>query len=870
MAENVSKNKKIVNYPCYKYVLKHMNKASQIPVFEKNYISTMHKRGVSEGNCVSGMRLMVSVPGACSIKKADFFGLYDVNTDEELYQYLVTNATIKEYKTCYEFYNVYSKAKGQSFDRKNSVCLTCPYSKRYANKETDFELSLLKMLYSLVLSGDKAKVNDIVGDIDNLYSTHYDKLTAADKKKVPAEFHLVSCKDLCEQWSELTPYVISISDLFYHAIISFAKDGISSLEESFSNALMLLKKVPSTITSHKNWKANLYKNILADIDTASDIELDSVMEILDSHYIEYIIDISSANDSGVKRGATKTVKAKTSSSSDAPSVSKPSDEGEGSLSDLLAYIYSLDYDDGSTAPEKPVSDVSKDDNAITENVSTISEPLTGNNIPEVVSSEPVVLDEEVIAVQDVSSNDDQGENTPDDNVIDLNSETFTEQSEYSDSDVLGGFSDEELPFALDDEDAEKPSDDNEDDTETTEIPVGVVSEDEGDARDEISDIPISEDKSENLNVSSSEYRETAPVYMCVEDPLDFLPIAKTELSACVSIQTVPSSLFDIENTALNEGQLICEVVSNSYGDYYLLIYSDHVYYAFDFLTAKMTEITILAALFNADKVKKICYNAPALYAYSQWNGLTLNNCEGILSKELAIRTIGSNLKALYNADDYYNRLDYIPLLSHYNTSKRYYHCLFAFNSTEEFNYYTFGTNERKILGHVRISAMAGLPLYSSVLNTQEQFLRALIKELKVEPSMKEAVVSNCSFQNMLMGKALSLNRQQGQRFVRGDVPGSLVFALKSKKDCEVAGIESTLSLSCSQANTEENIMMEYLRFLYSSNKLGDLPVSIVELRDNLVIFSCSMDRNLLISFFANQFRLFCCKNRRKTLSLKII
>lgn len=864
IAKNDNENKKIKNYPCFKYILKHLNRISQVSEFAKNYVATMHRRGVSEERCISGLRLMTSVPGACSIKKSDFFGVYGDCTDDVLYQQIITDAGTKEYKSCYEYYNQFSKAKGQGFDRKNSVCMICPFSNRYAGKYREFEYSLLHMLYSKI--GDPADLDSVFLNIQSKYAAFLNTLAPGKKKHLPADFELISCVDLCEQWPESTPCVMSVSNIMYRAMMSKIKSE-SSLEDCFYAALISNKKIPSSITSKKSWKSNVYRNAMSEVKSSKEL---SYEEILDgfSAYFEYLADFYNANDSGIKRSSKKT---DTGASDISVSTTKKSN-GEEELSDILEYLYSLDYQDNESTTSGDEKCVTPSDEIITQNcVSDIEISESQNNVspmcPNCDDKADDLRELDNGASAEVCNNELQSASSSD--------------ATLSSSDIDGvPFSEDDLPFSLDEEiptdncntvneskeDNDIPEEHNEE-VPLTNNDSGTVSDNEG-----TNVLRGSDEKDDSLNPLLN--RE--PCYLVQDDYLEPLALNSKDYSFCKDLKDDTSPLYVIENDALNNQYMVCEVIRDDYGDTKLIIYCDNSYYIYTPSESNVISKTIITALFNSNKVKKICFNAPALYAFSQFHGYNLRNCEGILTTELVIRNM--SISSNYISDgDYYNNLDYIALLSHYNISKRYIHSRFAFNSEEDFQYLTLCSNEKYALGYVRQSVLAGMPLYTSVNNLQNKFARSAIKIMSKENFSDETsdldlvirrFVDECSFKNVLMGKALLSNfYNNGDKIVRSDTPGQLTFAIKTLK--EVSGFyENSLVLSFS-SNSSKDEVLNFMKFLSSSDNLFKLPFSIITMSDSSIALAIQSGKNFQVSFFTNKFRRFSIKTKNRTLSLTI-
>ncbi|AOZ97874.1 hypothetical protein [Butyrivibrio hungatei] len=121
---------------CYKYIARNISEPSERYEYSKNFFTNLSKHNVGMDEQI-GLYCSVRVPSSCGELLA--YGSVPLNA-EDYYSQIMESEDIPKVVSCQSYYKKVCKPG------KNSVCLTCQYSKNYANNMYADECAVFKYI----------------------------------------------------------------------------------------------------------------------------------------------------------------------------------------------------------------------------------------------------------------------------------------------------------------------------------------------------------------------------------------------------------------------------------------------------------------------------------------------------------------------------------------------------------------------------------------------------------------------------------------------------------------------------------------------------------------------------------------------------
>ncbi|MCR5718962.1 MAG: hypothetical protein K6F84_00200 [Lachnospiraceae bacterium] len=158
--------------PCYKYILKKLSDENDAKVFVKNYVCSMLNAGISQEDVTNSL-LLLSSNFSSRVFDYDYMAWHRHTKGMSFCDDVFMDGSVILYKTCDQYYKI--------TDKKCTACALCPLSKKYTNKNIEYEKNIIRFALESRENAKKLLSYSLTADLFNSVTNVLDQMSAADK-----------------------------------------------------------------------------------------------------------------------------------------------------------------------------------------------------------------------------------------------------------------------------------------------------------------------------------------------------------------------------------------------------------------------------------------------------------------------------------------------------------------------------------------------------------------------------------------------------------------------------------------------------------------------------------------------------------------
>ena len=276
MIEREDKEKVKITGLCQVYILRNIQRAGLLPEFTKNYMfHAVNSWGMSigqAGDALPLLSLQIINPNLQKYNLLQYEG--KIVDSQELYDRYILNNDVPCEKTCIDYYKKMGTGDVK-FDKKQTLCTMCPYSKKYLNIQRSNEFSVLKFAWQSLENANKIK---------ELFKDKNGQLYSVD--------------NLAKYVQSTTPFIISDTNLVLKIMFN-ALNGILGEKLDIDNFHSFVKtslnlefrqyetdkSMPSALKKQKNWVEQAINSIINNIKNAHEVTYKEIEGWIDEYLL---------------------------------------------------------------------------------------------------------------------------------------------------------------------------------------------------------------------------------------------------------------------------------------------------------------------------------------------------------------------------------------------------------------------------------------------------------------------------------------------------------------------------------------------------------------------------------------------------------